>query len=537
MSHEESVEVDHRILISLLASFPDKEKMNDGRSWLPLHFALTLGDVVREEDVHILHLQDPLAMQRYSLKNSNNGRTGYIPAHFLCMQKHPNIQLMRYLSLRDMKSFTMSFREEDGDNPVGRNPLQLAAECSESVELLKSLMQIDHSMARCPRNQIGYTSGYTKPVTALGFLCERSQFSSFHDMFQCLIAADSSYEVVRDALICCFKFYGRSNCTDIKVVLALIESLLQANTTIMNHEVGYENYKIFHWACEHLEGELGVSVLSLLSTKCDNEVATWLLPSDPNIASSVTLPIHYAANNSSLNVLKLLLELCPESIYQTDPCGGGNLLHDVVCENRQDRAPVNAKVQYLCDHYPNLLNMSDKNDHNPLNRILSFNFHHIAARKLGIQLDLQTIKIMCETDKTIVTKQCLTGSYNKGWLPIHHLVSNPGIDFLTSNMSVEADCFRYLLHLYPASAGIKNDRGHSTYDLAVKIGRNDYLLRLLLNSDLTIDPKRRHDLNSAARKDAMFLAFRALTSNPEPSIWIKLRCESGDLLKHTICYL
>jgi hypothetical protein len=55
MSDEESVEGDHRILISLLASFPDKEKMTDGRSLLPLHFALALGDVVREEDVHILH--------------------------------------------------------------------------------------------------------------------------------------------------------------------------------------------------------------------------------------------------------------------------------------------------------------------------------------------------------------------------------------------------------------------------------------------------------------------------------------------------
>jgi hypothetical protein len=149
--------------------------------------------------------------------------------------------------MRDMKAFTMSFRIEEDYIQAGKNPLQLAAECSENVELLKNLLQIDHSMTQC-RNG----TNFTRPVTALGFLCGRSQFSSFHDMFHCLIAADSSYEVVRDALIFCFRFYGRSNCADIKVVLALIESLLQANTTIMNYEVG--NYNIFHWACRHLEG-------------------------------------------------------------------------------------------------------------------------------------------------------------------------------------------------------------------------------------------------------------------------------------------
>jgi hypothetical protein len=202
------------------------------------------------------------------------------------------------------------------------------------------------------------------------------------------------------------------------------------------------------------------------------------------------LPIHFAANNSSLNVVKLLLELCLGSMYLTNGWDG-NILHEVLYENRQDRAPVNAKVQFLCDHCPDLLHMSNNSDHSPLNMILSVDFHHIAARNSFFKfrkLDFESIKIMCKADKTIVTKQCLTGRY-KGWLPIHHLVSNRGIDFLTSNVSVEADCFRYLLHLYPASAGIKNDRGQSTYALAVTKGRNDYLLRLLLNSDLTIDPK------------------------------------------------
>jgi hypothetical protein len=44
MDDGEHIKAEHHICISfLLASFPDREKMNDGRSWLPLHFAIALG--------------------------------------------------------------------------------------------------------------------------------------------------------------------------------------------------------------------------------------------------------------------------------------------------------------------------------------------------------------------------------------------------------------------------------------------------------------------------------------------------------------
>jgi hypothetical protein len=67
MDDSESVDADP-VLISLLAPFPDKEKMTDGRSWLSLHLALALGDKVDEKDVHLLYSQNPLVLQRYHLK-------------------------------------------------------------------------------------------------------------------------------------------------------------------------------------------------------------------------------------------------------------------------------------------------------------------------------------------------------------------------------------------------------------------------------------------------------------------------------------
>jgi hypothetical protein len=386
MDDKESFDDDNCLLKSLLAPFPDKEKMTDGHSWLPLHFALALGNKVREADVHILQSQDPLAMQRYRLKESNNCQSRYIPAHFLCMQTHPNMSLVKYLSIRDLKSFIM--RVHEPYNPKGRNALELAADYSESVGLLTVLLQIDQSIIRRNRGDDTFTS-----VTALGFLCGRSQFCSFDEMLECLIALDSSVEVVRDGLTSCLRFYGRSNC-DHQVVLALIESLFKANSSFLTAIHGYGG-NIFHRACSHLEGKLGVVVISFLFSKYDDQVEALLLSTN----QSGTLLIHYAAWRSTSNIVKLLIEACPESRSETHS-EGDNLLRFALIPavnstlTDRDRAIMNAKVQYLCCHYPELLLLCNDSGYNPLNDYL------YSCEKL----DLETVKIMCEADKTIVTQ-------------------------------------------------------------------------------------------------------------------------------------
>jgi hypothetical protein len=104
-------------------------------------------------------------------------------------------------------------------------------------------------------------------------------------------------------------------------------------------------------------------------------------------------------------------------------------------------------------------------------------------------------------------------------------------------VSIEGDCFRLFLRLYPASAGIKDGRLKTPYDWAVDDGLSVYFLRLLLNADPSIDPVQRHNLNYAARREGMFLAFRALFNTVEPTIWAKLRHEDRDLLRRVIIYL
>jgi hypothetical protein len=100
-----------------------------------------------------------------------------------------------------------------------------------------------------------------------------------------------------------------------------------------------------------------------------------------------------------------------------------------------------------------------------------------------------------------------------------------------SELSVDTSCLCFLLKLYPAAANI------SLYVLAKDYRAPDFLIRLILNANKSIEPQSLCDLNYMARKEAILLAFRALTSDGEPTIWIRLRHESIDLLMHTISYL
>jgi hypothetical protein len=516
MEFEESVIADQHDLRSLLPCFPDKEKMTDGRSWLPLHLAIVLGDKVREEDVYTLHANDPLAMQRYSHPKLEEAFVGrFLPCHLLCMQTHPNMSLVRNLSMRDMKAFTMLVccGEYYTD---GLNTLQLAAQYSESVELLKNLLQIDQSMAKVVDHDCDGSIN-KRSFTSLGFLCGRPHSIIFKKMIECLLEANSSIEVMRDSLVSYFRFYdGRSKHPDIKVMLIFIESLLDANSAFATY-IDSSGNNILHWVCHYLEGELGVAVLSLLFKRFNDEVGGWSMVKN----NSGHLPIHLAAEYSTLNVVELLLELNPELFYEKTR-DGLNLLHMVLNDDRLEKAPANAKVQYLCDHHPDLLQMVDNRGRIPIS-LLS-------------HCDLKSIKIMCEKDNTIVKHVCHSQDIDLDRkLPLHyHLIY--GISPFFSNVSNRADCFRYLLGLYPAAAGIKDGRNRSPYDYAV--GYLDvYFVRLLLNADHAIEPEGRRHLNYAARREAMFLAFRALSSNYNPSIWVKLRYESRDSLVHTISYL
>jgi hypothetical protein len=102
--------------------------------------------------------------------------------------------------------------------------------------------------------------------------------------------------------------------------------------------------------------------------------------------------------------------------------------------------------------------------------------------------------------------------------------------------------FRWLLHLYPAAAGIEGgvfaDGKKTPYLMAVNEKLPDYYLRLLLRAAPTLNPAELHRLNFAERRMAMFLAFKAVTAMlQKPFLLARLRGVHKDLVQRVITFL
>jgi hypothetical protein len=70
-----------------------------------------------------------------------------------------------------------------------------------------------------------------------------------------------------------------------------------------------------------------------------------------------------------------------------------------------------------------------------------------------------------------LTQSLITG------IPLHLLITGDAKEGLRSPISETSDCFRYLLKLYPESAGLRDLDGNNTYTLAVILGINRYYIR------------------------------------------------------------
>jgi ankyrin repeat protein len=499
----------------IVSAFPDDDDdLSNKRSWLPMHFAIafTVENIISEEDIHVLHDANPLAMHSLSEIDEEGDPTGYTPIDLLCMQKKPNMSVVRKICLLDPQAFVSS-------DHSGKSALHIIAQHSESMEMLQSILQMDHSLTK--KKVIGPMAGKATP---LGLLSGRSVFPSFDDMIKCLIDTDSTIEVIYDGVRNCMLQYKKSPFQGISPgsrghrSLILLGKLLDANANVANHS------GIFRMVCGgSFRGELGIAVLTLFHSKNSEGIRAY---------HKGRLPVHIAASHSSLDMLKFLVRAYPESLTmvvgrQKIKYEGCTLLHLPLLDSDSYVAEATAKIEYILHLCPALIHVKDIRGHTPLHCSLVF----------GGKLKIECIKAFCSTDESVVRDKCTptnTDLFYSQQLPLHLFIEcqSPMME-----VSDEGDCFRLLLRLYPAAAGIKDGRLASPYDLAVQNNLSVYFLRLLLNTDPTIDPVARSNLNYVARREGMFLAFSALSTTLEPTVWVKLRDEYKDLLRHVISYL
>jgi hypothetical protein len=334
------------------------------------------------------------------------------------------MSLVRYFRLRDSKAFILCDQK-------GRCALHLVATYSESSELLQSILETDQKMTKMRLPNVPFL---VREVTALGLLCKRLEFPSFTEMVSSLIAVDNSVEVIFDgitgSLLSNKSFPSQSllPVSEVNRLLNLFEVLLSANP----EEAKYDNSLIFHRACFYLRGELGIAVVTLFLTKNSEGLRSFF---------SRYIPIHLAALNSSLDVLKFLYKAYPQTISISSIHGECNLLHLVIEGDRDgeriDPAHKLAKVKCLCDQCPHFMHMKTDLGFTPLHCVL---FLHCDKK-----LDLDTVKFLCDKDETVVRDKCTPSDIDDlrfESLSLHLLITHRS---LVSELSDEGDCFRLFL--------------------------------------------------------------------------------------------
>ena len=250
------------------------------------------------------------------------------------------------------------------------------------------------------------------------------------------------------------------------------------------------------------------------------------------VDSNGWLPVHDAVRYCTVEVMEFLLGLYPESASMVTTDGAHNLLRLAVADNENTTSVMEAKVKFLCSRYPAMMLQRDGEGYIPM---------HIAIWRKKIP----AVQILCEMGgqeqvKTPIIHPTNANFCYNDWLPLHFLINWNNDSLRDSFLSEFADCFRMFLCWYPEAAGVEGGIGadkKTPYQLAVDKDLPPYYLRLLLRAAPNLNPAELHRLNYVERRMAMFLAFKAVPSQPEPLLIARLRFAKKDLVKHVISFL
>ena len=538
-------------ILSLLHAFPDETKMKDGRNALLTHWAMLAVARpeygVTEADVKALVKRDPMSMQTHHMTGMLVSKPGLTPAHFLCMQQETDsvMALIRHYAIYNEKAFTMcsSCPRDDSDEADYSSALHAACNARlPSVEFLQLLLQLDPSQAKKASQDC---------FTPLGDLCHdalcyQQEGTEFNDAIHCLLAVDNSAEYVGEAL--CGLLYGacRSEGWAIEEeVASMQEHILTMMDMLLARNTDAAKYRSNGWNLLHHIASVPSTMPSQLCIIIMQRILTWHADAVREWSDSgFCLPVHLAADNGRNEVMEFMLGLYPESAAATngtDP----NILTYLLRRKNEGIVVVDlvSKVRFLCSRYPQLLQQKDDNGNNAL-------FWELAVENFR----LPVVKILCEAGgRELVSAARISplpvdeGADQEenmddghGWLPLHGFFYSSHAKLRNClPFSDEAECLRMLLHWYPEAVGIVagvGDARMTPYQLAVGHNVDPYYLRMLLRALPDLNPADLHRLNYAERRMAMFLAFKAISTD-DHMLLPRLRFANKDLLKRVISFL
>jgi len=238
-------------LNTVLESFPDEKKATDGRSWLPLHFAVSL-EQTNPADITTIFLSNT-----ESIKEGTDARQ-INPCHLFAISENSDLKL-----LQQLKIYNSRLGQSETSN--GNTPLHLAALHSTSIALIKELIQI-HPPALRMVNESGETPFdlVFENTTSMA----PNILRAFLQIDPALIRRPNGAKNDQVSIHCCVQSSDNPN------VLELLSILLEADNDLVNVPTSRELLPI-HLAARHSTVEVMKALYERSKTSINVIVPDW----------------------------------------------------------------------------------------------------------------------------------------------------------------------------------------------------------------------------------------------------------------------
>ena len=406
----------------LLTAFPDRKKKGDGRMWLPMHFAVSVPSI-EFQDIRVLFAHQPKTISKATTIELTYGPPVFsvTPYHLaVTTQSSNNIALIELL-----QNFNRRFGSLTNSN--GSTPLHFAAEFSNSVAVIYSLIQM---------NPKALTMCNVKGETPL-----------------CCVARNSSVQAP-------------------EILTALIEAA--PHTVSLNHKGTLPLHRFIS-----IDGDYEYECADKRITK---ELVLILLEAFPNAVNIPDAdgwyPIHVAALESTVDILRIITEANPEHLSKTNPTTR-SVAHFAANSGC-------LSTRYIHSMMPELFHTVDDQHQTPL---------HFAIERMQASVTVDQIELLANLVPETANNVDIHGNNL-----LHTLVENAKKEDQLERL------IRLFLRLIPGGALATNNQGQTPYDLMDADDSDSNMARrlLLLAGAPSLHPETRQQMNYQARKGALF---------------------------------
>lgn len=458
----------------LLRAFPsDNIKSSDNRGWLPLHWASVCDDVTLDDFKNIARA-DPLA----AIKGYNAfTHISASPGHLVAAVRYPDMKNVKVLY--DFYPRMAYMKDKDGDLP-----LHYAARYTQSNDMITFLLQA---------NPLATKVRGSADLLPLHCALYNEHAESRLRVVKCLLEADpESARLINSDGDTTLHIGVDSEC-NLETLKMLLKTFPDASKTV--NDIGMLP---LHAACLLNNSDAHDIIFEFLSIYAEAVRVK---------NSSGLLAIHLAAEHSTVETVKLLLETYPESRFEV---AYGTPLHHAVSGCRSDI------VTYFCQNYPECAKLTNTDGLTPL--------HHAVTNA-----DLSIVKTLYN-----VYPEAVRFFSNNKKLPLH-MFTIEEFSYNIAETDPDVDILRFLLKVYPEAVDIPNEEGMTPYAMCPL--ENTLFRRLMLRAKPQLNYAEFIELNYRPRRMAMFLSYCAINAIGEPNIFCRMREKSTELLKHCISYL